>query len=225
MPELPAPLAGRFLIRRLAWVLGAAAVVTMSLAVFGAEHTPNYTFNLFGFAATNGFSLKSKVATGILALALLQLLLALWIYGKAPGGVTPPHHVRTVHRICGIVLFLATCPSPSTACMPMECKRPRPGSPSTRWPGASSTAHSWPRSSSFEAGGCRVGSSRLQVACSLRCRGAVVHERPLVLRRVPPSGLNPASSERRRDVRVPAARTDWPQLRRLNRIDRLQRRA
>ena len=110
MPELPAPMAGRFLIRRLAWVLGAAAAVTISLAVFGAEHTPNYTFNLFGFSATNGFSLKSKVATGILALALLQLLLALWIYGKTPGGVTAPHHVRNVHRICGIVLFLATLP-------------------------------------------------------------------------------------------------------------------
>jgi Family of unknown function (DUF6529) len=110
MPELAPQVAGRFLIRRLAWVLGAAAAVNIALAVFGVEHTPNYTFSLFGFSAANAFSLKSKVATGVLALALLQLLLALWMYGKAPGGVTAPRPVRRVHRICGIVLLVATLP-------------------------------------------------------------------------------------------------------------------
>ena len=167
-------MAGRFLIRRLAWVLGAAAAVTISLAVFGAEHTPNYTFNLFGFSATNGFSLKSKVATGILALALLQLLLALWIYGKTPGGVTAPHHVRNVHRICGIVLFLATLP------VAIHCMYAY----GVQTTSARVTVHSL--AGCFFYGAfvakvlvvrsrrCRVGSSPLQVACSSalsRCCG------------------------------------------------------
>lgn len=96
--------------RRLALVLVAAAVVTAALALFGLEHAPNYNTRLFGSAGPEAIGLKSKIATGILGLALLQLLLALWIYGRTPGGATAPHQVRTVHRTCGIILFLATLP-------------------------------------------------------------------------------------------------------------------
>lgn len=101
---------GRSSGRRLALVLVAAAVVTAALAIFGLEHAPNYNTRLFGSGGPAAISLKSKIATGILGLALLQLLLALWIYGKIPGGATAPHQVRTVHRTCGIILFLATLP-------------------------------------------------------------------------------------------------------------------
>jgi hypothetical protein len=99
---------GRSPSRRLALVLVAAAVVTTALAIFGLQHAPNYSIRLFGSAGPAAISLKSKIATGILGLALLQLLLALWIYGQIPGGATAPHQVRAVHRTCGIILFLAT---------------------------------------------------------------------------------------------------------------------
>jgi hypothetical protein len=53
-----------------------AAVVTAALAIFGLQHAPNYNTRLFGSAGPAAISLKSKIATGILGLALLQLLLA-----------------------------------------------------------------------------------------------------------------------------------------------------
>src|ERR1035441_3743197 len=95
--------------RRLALVL-VAAVVTTALAIFGLQHAPNCNTRLFGSAGPEAISLKSKIATGILGLALLQLLLVLWIYGQIPGRATAPHQVRTIHRTCGIILFLATLP-------------------------------------------------------------------------------------------------------------------
>jgi hypothetical protein len=102
-------LAGSALVRRLAWALAAAAVVTGGLVLFGVEHAPDYAFSLFG-SPGHALSLKSKVATAILGLALVQLLLALWMLGRLPGVGTPRHPVRRVHRILGIVLFLATLP-------------------------------------------------------------------------------------------------------------------
>ena len=110
MSEIAPPRADRTFLRRLAWVLAAAAVVTAALAVFGVEHTPRYTFSLFGSSGAGAISLKSKIATGVLGLALLQLLLALWMYGRLPGTGTAPIPVRRVHRASGIVLFLATLP-------------------------------------------------------------------------------------------------------------------
>jgi hypothetical protein len=110
MSETVSQRAGRVPVRQLAWVLVAAAVVTAALAVFGIEHTPNYSFSLFGSPGPGALSLKSKVATGILGLALLQLLLALWMYGRVPGTGTAPRPVRRVHRVIGIALFLATVP-------------------------------------------------------------------------------------------------------------------
>ena len=95
-------------VRRLALVLVTAAVVTAALAVFGVEHTPNYTFSLFG--TSGAISLKSKIATGVLGLALLQLLLALWMYGRVPVTGRAPRPVRRAHRVVGVVLFLATLP-------------------------------------------------------------------------------------------------------------------
>ena len=97
-------------VRRLALVLVAAAVVTAALAVFGVEHTPNYTFSLFGTSGAEAISLKSKIATAVLGLALLQLLLALWMYGRLPATGTAPRPVRRAHRVVGIALFLLTLP-------------------------------------------------------------------------------------------------------------------
>jgi hypothetical protein len=110
MSEIAPQRADHIRVRQLAWVLIAAAVVTAALAVFGIEHAPNYTFSLFGSSGADAISLKSKIATGILGLALLQLLLALWMYGRLPGTGTAPRPVRRAHRVGGIVLFLATLP-------------------------------------------------------------------------------------------------------------------
>jgi hypothetical protein len=95
---------------RIVWVVVAALAVTAALAIFGVVHTPDYDFSFFGSPGPDAYSLKSKIATGILALALVQLLLALWMYGRLPAAGIAPRQTRRVHRICGVVLFLATLP-------------------------------------------------------------------------------------------------------------------
>jgi hypothetical protein len=94
---------------RVVAILAAGATVTAALALFGTLHAPNYSFGLLGSLA-DAFSTKSTIATGVLGLALLQVLLALWMYVRLPGSKTAPTLVRPLHRVIGIVLFLATLP-------------------------------------------------------------------------------------------------------------------
>ncbi len=95
---------------RLAGVVAAGATVIAALYVFGTQHTPSYRFGLFGQHGTDAIRLKALIATGVLALALVQLLLALWLYGRLPAAGTAPRPVGRVHRSVGAVLFLATLP-------------------------------------------------------------------------------------------------------------------
>ena len=90
-------------------ILAAGAAVTAALALFGTLHAPNYSFGLLGSPA-DAFSTKSTIATGVLGLALIQVLLAVWMYGHLPGPTTTPTLVRPVHRVIGMVLFLTTLP-------------------------------------------------------------------------------------------------------------------
>jgi hypothetical protein len=91
-------------------VPAAAAAVAAGLYAFGANHTPDYSTALFGRTGLETLSLKSWIATGILALAFLQVLLALRIYGKVFNSIGPPKTVRTTHRIVGVSIFLLTLP-------------------------------------------------------------------------------------------------------------------
>jgi hypothetical protein len=69
----------------------AAAVVAVGLYIFGTEHTPDYTTSLFGETGPNTFDLKSWLATGVLAFAVVQRGLALWMYGRLPFvAIAPP---------------------------------------------------------------------------------------------------------------------------------------
>ena len=88
----------------------AAALVGVALYVFGTEHTPDYTTSLFGQTGPDTFDLKSWLATGVLAFAVVQLGLALWIYGRLPWiGVAPPQ-VSPIHRAIGAAAVLLTIP-------------------------------------------------------------------------------------------------------------------
>jgi Family of unknown function (DUF6529) len=95
---------------RLAWVGFAAAIVIAALYVFGTQHTPSYTLGLFGQRGSDAIRLKSQIATGVLGLALVQLLLALWLYGKLPGLQKGSRPVGRLHRGVGVALFLVTLP-------------------------------------------------------------------------------------------------------------------
>jgi hypothetical protein len=88
----------------------AAALVGVGLYVFGTQHTPDYSISLFGQSGPDTLSLKSWLATGVLAFAVVQLGLALWMYGRLPFiGIAPPQ-VGPVHRAVGAAAILLTIP-------------------------------------------------------------------------------------------------------------------
>jgi hypothetical protein len=90
---------------RLAAIGVLAAGVTAAIYLAGRLIQPDYTFTLFG---SDPYPAKAALATTALGLAVVQVLLALRIYGKLPLG--PPQLAAPAHRINGSLIFLATVP-------------------------------------------------------------------------------------------------------------------
>ena len=96
---------------RLLLPAGLALAIAAGLYAFGTQHVPDYSGTaLFGRTAADTLSLKSWLATGLLALASLQLGLALWIYGKLPGIDAAGPRTANLHRALGIMALLVTLP-------------------------------------------------------------------------------------------------------------------
>ena len=95
---------------RLAGIGLLAAGVTVALYVAGLLHTPNFTFSLFGRVGLDAIAFKSLLATIVLGLAVLQVLLAMWMYRKLPLAGSPPRPARLAHRVIGFGLFALTVP-------------------------------------------------------------------------------------------------------------------
>jgi Family of unknown function (DUF6529) len=89
--------------------VAALLAIGVSVAVFvaGRLHQPDYTFSLFG---ADPFPVKSLLASIALGLAVVQVLLALWLYRRLPLAPDPPAAVPITHRVTGWVLFAATVP-------------------------------------------------------------------------------------------------------------------
>ena len=105
-PAVPAPP------RRSGWLVAplvVAAAVTAGLYIFGTQHTPNYSTSLFGQTAADTLPLKSWLATGLLSLATVQLLLALWMYGRIHG-LSAVRGIAGTHRTVGLVALLLSLP-------------------------------------------------------------------------------------------------------------------
>ena len=89
-------------------IIGLLAIgVAAALYVAGRLHQPDYAFSLFG---ADPVPPKSLLATIVLALAGLQVLLALWMYRKLPLAATPPRPVPVTHRVTGFALSALTVP-------------------------------------------------------------------------------------------------------------------
>jgi hypothetical protein len=85
--------------------LGAA--VAVALGVYGRVHDPSQelVFTLF-FSST--IAMKVWLGTVAAAFAVVQVLSALWVYGKLPGRA--PSWAGTLHRISGRLAFIASLP-------------------------------------------------------------------------------------------------------------------
>jgi hypothetical protein len=91
------------------WLLLPVAVV-VGLYWYGRAHTPDYASSLFGQSGNDAKRLKAQLGSALLCLALIQLFLALWMYGRLPVLRAAPHRVHTAHRVIGLVAFLLSLP-------------------------------------------------------------------------------------------------------------------
>jgi hypothetical protein len=92
-------------------LLAAAAVgalVAVSLGIYGNLHDPaNDLVITLGFRDT--ITMKVWLASAAALLAVLQLLSALWMYGRLPFGAAP-EWIGGAHRISGRLAFLLSLP-------------------------------------------------------------------------------------------------------------------
>ncbi|MFF3655190.1 DUF6529 family protein [Streptomyces olivochromogenes] len=98
--------------RKVAACLAALLPVAVAVGVyaFGRTHTPDYTSGLFGQHGVGVFELKSRLGSALMALAIVQLLLGLWMYRRLPGAGAAPHRVPPTHRLIGLLAFLLSLP-------------------------------------------------------------------------------------------------------------------
>lgn len=93
----------------LAAVLLLGCAVALALGVYAKAHDPALRpLWLFGFSGM--LQLKTWLATAALALVLVQLATALWMWGRLPGAGPAPGWVAPVHRWSGSVAFVVLVP-------------------------------------------------------------------------------------------------------------------
>jgi len=94
---------------KVAAALLVGAAVAVSLGVYARVHTPSArpTFTL-GFSSL--LPMKAWLTTGALLLIVVQLLTALWMWGRLPGAGRAPGWVVPLHRWAGTAAFVLTLP-------------------------------------------------------------------------------------------------------------------
>ncbi|EWT02065.1 hypothetical protein N865_07170 [Intrasporangium oryzae NRRL B-24470] len=83
----------------------AGAVVALLIGVFGAAHQPTASgTTALGFQSV--IDMKVVLSTVIGVLALLQIVGALWLYGRL--GIAAPSWLGMAHRVTGVVAIVMT---------------------------------------------------------------------------------------------------------------------
>jgi hypothetical protein len=86
----------------------AGAAVAVGLGVYGRQHDPaGQALFTLGFSGT--INMKAWLATVVLLLAVLQIVLAAWLFGKI-GRQPAPAWTGPVHRLVGTLTFLVSLP-------------------------------------------------------------------------------------------------------------------
>jgi hypothetical protein len=193
---------------RLAGIGLLAAAVTGALYAAGRLHAPNYTVSLFGQAGLAAVTLKSLLASIALGLAIVQVLLALWLYRRFPLAGSPPRPVRLTHRIIGFALFALTVPIAVHCLLAYGVQLTGTGWPCTLWPGACSTARSPPRYCWYSPGGCPAGRCQPPAASSPSSSPSCGTPRPCGTTTATSSPQSNCTSHGR--ARAPAPAAAWP---------------
>ncbi len=92
----------------LAWVLLAGAAVAIAVGVYGRGRGHRRPVFVVGFSGVIQF--KVWLASAALVLVLVQVLTALWMWGRLPGAGAAPRWVGPVHRWSGTIAFVALIP-------------------------------------------------------------------------------------------------------------------
>ena len=92
---------------RLLAVAAAGAAVAIALGIYGRVHDPSQQL-VFTLVFSSTIAMKVWLGTAAAALALVQVLLALWLYGRLPWAA--PASVGPAHRICGRLAFIVSLP-------------------------------------------------------------------------------------------------------------------
>lgn len=90
-----------------ALLLGAA--VAVAIGVYGSQHTPK-PHPLFEGPFSSYIQLKVWLTTAAAVFVVIQLLTALWMWGRLPGGGSAPGWVGPVHRWSGAIAFVILIP-------------------------------------------------------------------------------------------------------------------
>ena len=87
----------------------AGGAVAVALGVYARVHDPALRpLFLVGFSGM--LQMKTWFATAALALVLVQITSALWMWGRLPGAGAAPSWIAPVHRWSGSVAFLVSLP-------------------------------------------------------------------------------------------------------------------
>jgi hypothetical protein len=94
---------------RLSLVLLAGGLVAVAVGVYSKAHTPAGR-PLFTLGFSGMLQMKAWLTTAVAALVLVQLLTALWMWGRLPGTSGAPRFVAPVHRWSGTAAFVVSLP-------------------------------------------------------------------------------------------------------------------
>jgi hypothetical protein len=87
----------------------AGAAVAVALGVYAKVHSPAGR-PLFTLGFSGMLQMKAWLSTAAVALLVVQLVTALWMWGRLPGVRAAPPWAAVVHRYSGSVAFVLTLP-------------------------------------------------------------------------------------------------------------------
>jgi hypothetical protein len=86
-----------------------AAGVAVALGVYAKQHSPSGR-PIFTLGFSGMLQMKAWLTTIVLALVVVQLLTALWMWRRLPGAGTPPGWLSYTHRWSGTIAFAVSLP-------------------------------------------------------------------------------------------------------------------